>query len=320
MIRVGLISNPRSQRNKRNMPAMREVVRAHPDVLHAELDHVEGTAPVLRDFARREVGVVAVSGGDGTVQKVMTELLNGGGFGQQPRLAVLPSGMTNLIAADVGLRGNPARSLARLCAAAAASAPTGEALPRPVISMQRIPTEAPVHGMFLGTAAFYRGIKLARDRVHPLGAEQTLAAAMGLGLALLRLVAGRGDGNALMRAERMAIGIGGGKAVTRDYLLFMATTLQRLILGVMPFWGAGDGGLRMTTVDFPPQRFCRAILPILRGRPREWMEAGGYRSGRASECRLTLNCPIVFDGEFFTPEPETPVVLRADREIAFWRC
>jgi hypothetical protein len=50
------------------------------------------------------------------------------------------------------------------------------------------------------------------------------------------------------------------------------------------------------------------------------MAANGYRSGRAGECRLTLNCPIVFDGEFVRPDPATPVVLRTDRQIAFWRC
>jgi diacylglycerol kinase (ATP) len=77
MMRVGLISNPRSQRNRQRQPAMREAVDGHPDLLHAELDSVHATADVLRDFARREVSLIVVSGGDGTVQKVLTELLNG---------------------------------------------------------------------------------------------------------------------------------------------------------------------------------------------------------------------------------------------------
>jgi len=318
MMRIGLISNPRSQRNRRDMPAMREVARRHDSLVHVELDRVDSTADVLREFARREVGLVAVSGGDGTVQKVMTELLNGSGFGDVPRLAVLPSGTTNLIAADVGLRGHPAGSLERLCAAMAPATPGGEGLVRSVISFRRVPAEAPIHGMFFGTAAFARGVTLTQDHVHPLGAQGALGAGIGLGVALLRLLAG--GGGVLMRPDRMAIGIGNGRAEARDYLLFLATTLHRLILGIMPFWGEGEGGLRFTTIDFPPQQMRRAILPILRGRPHPWMSAGGYRSGRTSECRLAMDCPIAFDGEFYTPEPGVPVVLRVDRKIAFWRC
>src|SRR5262245_66341587 len=119
MMRAGLISNPLSQRNRLRLQALREVVAGHPDLLHEELDSVDATADVLRDFARREVGLVIVSGGDGTVQKVLTELLNGQEFDPLPPVAVLPGGMTNLIATDVGLRGDPAQSLVKLCRAAA---------------------------------------------------------------------------------------------------------------------------------------------------------------------------------------------------------
>jgi hypothetical protein len=50
------------------------------------------------------------------------------------------------------------------------------------------------------------------------------------------------------------------------------------------------------------------------------MGAYGYVSGRSHECRLTLDSPIVFDGEIFRPEPGVPVILRADRHVTFLRC
>jgi hypothetical protein len=320
MIRIGLISNPRSQRNRQRMPAMRAAAARHPELLHVELESVQATAETLRDFARREVSLIIVSGGDGTVQKVLTELLNGSGFAAPPPpLALLPSGMTNLIAADVGLRGDPARSLDRLCRAAPDGAAARETLRRPVLSLQRAPDEPPVHGMFLGAAAFYQGIMAARTEVHPLGARHNAAAALALALALFRLVTGRRGAN-MLHGERMTVELDGAPAQPRDELLFLATTLQRLILGVMPFWGEGTGALRYTRIGFPPQRLWRALLPVLRGRPRPWMAACGYRSGKAGECRLTLDSPIVFDGEIFRPDPGVPVVLRADRQATFLRC
>jgi hypothetical protein len=320
MTRIALISNPRSQRNKQAMPVMRDAAARHADLLHIELDDVQATAQVLRDLAQHEVELIIVSAGDGTVQKILTELLNGSEFPQLPHVAVLPSGMTNLIAADVGLRGDPAESLGRLCAVASGGGRTCETVVRPVLSMQRTSGEPPIHGMFLGTAAFYHGIMAARDEVHPLGAKHHLAAAMALTLALFRLVTGWRGPNMLLHGERMTIELDSSSSQPRDYLLFMATTLQRLILGVMPFWGRGVGQLRYTSVGFPPQSLWRALIPAMRGRPKPWMGDRGYLSGRANECRLMLDSPIVFDGEIFRPEPGVPVVLRADRQVTFLRC
>ena len=313
MTRIGLISNPHSQRNRRDMADLRAAARRHRDLLHLELASIDGMAEALREFARREVGLVAVAGGDGTVQKAITELLNAGAAAV-PHVAVLPAGMTNLIAADVGMRGRPAQALDRLCA----NEPTlaGETLARPVISLRRVPGEPPIHGMFLGAAAFYQGIMLAREKVHPLGAERHVATAMGLGLSLLRLLTCRDAAH----SERLSLGLDGAPPQEGDYLLLMATTLRRLVFDLMPFWGEGEGALRLTTITHPPRRLGRALLPILRGRPRPWMTANGYRSGRVRECRLALDGPLVFDGEVIRPNPAVPVVLSSDRQIAFWRC
>ncbi len=320
MMRAGLISNPLSQRNRQRQPAMRDAIAGYFDLLHAELDSVHATADVLRDFARREVGLLIVSGGDGTVQKVLTELLNGREFDPLPRIAVLPGGMTNLIAADVGLQGDPAQSLIKLCRVASDPAIERETLERSVLSLQRTPDEPPIHGMFLGTAAFYHAIMMARRQVHPTGAKHDLALAIGLALALFRLMTGWRGTSALSRGQRMTVELDGRSTPPQDYLLFLATTLERLVLGLMPFWGEGSGAVRYTSIGFPPHRPWRALFPVIRGRPRPWMAARGYRSGWTGECRLSLQCPIVFDGEIFTPEPGMPVTLRADRRVTFLRC
>ena len=320
MMRAGLISNPLSQRNRQRQPAMRDAVAGHPDLLHAELDSVHATAEVLRDFARREVKLLIVSGGDGTVQKVLTELLNGQEFDPLPQIAVLPGGMTNLIAADIGSQGDPVQSLTRLCRVAADPAVARETLERPVLSLRRTPGEPPIHGMFLGTAAFYHAVMMARQQVHPTGAKHDMALAMGLALALFRLMTGWRGTSPLSRGQPMTVELDGRSAPPQEYLLFLVTTLERLMLGLMPFWGGGNGGVRYTSVGFPPRSLWRALLPVIRGRPRPWMASRGYDSGRTRECRLSLQCPIVFDGEIFTPEPGTPVTLRADRRVAFLRC
>src|SRR3546814_20177462 len=59
--------------------------------------------------------VVAINGGDGTVQAALTELYSGGHFGgSPPPVAVLPNGKTNLIALDLGAEGDPIKALERV--------------------------------------------------------------------------------------------------------------------------------------------------------------------------------------------------------------
>ena len=40
--------------------------------------------------------------------------------------------------------------------------------------------QPPIHGLFFGTAAFYRGTILGRAEVHPLGVEKSAAAGLAL--------------------------------------------------------------------------------------------------------------------------------------------
>jgi hypothetical protein len=317
-IRLGIVSNPRSRQNLREMDAIRELLASHPEVLHRELHSRAGDAGAIRDLAEAGVEIVAISGGDGTVQGMLSEMINSGRFAELPRIAVLPSGMTNLIAHDVGLAGRPAQSLRRLIAAAAA----GEDLPlvrRRIISMRHAAEAPPAHGFFLGTAAFYRGTLLGRDEVHRLGFEKSLAAGMSLFWFLLRALVGRSGADPLYRGEPMEVSLDGRRLPEPEQFLWLSTTLDRLILGLRPFWGDGEDGLRYTSIAFPPRRFGRALLPLLRGRPRPWMDGFGYRSGRVREVSLATDCPVVMDGEIFPVSRDVPVLLRADREIAFVR-
>lgn len=318
MTRLGVISNPRSRQNRRGIAGVRALLEHHPEVPHRELASRADNAAAVREMAAAGVDLIVINGGDGTVQGVLTEIINGGAFAALPRIAVLPNGMTNLIAADVGLEGKPPESLASLIAKAAAGEELRQSL-RPVISMRYAADQPPAHGLFIGSAAFYRATVMGQQQVHPLGVEKSVAAGLSLLWFLVRAFFSRTGPNALYRGEHMEVKIDGAPALEPLQFVLVGTTLERLILGVMPFWGDGPGRLRYTSVAFPARRFGRALLPLLRGRPRPWMSRFGYRSGCAREMSLVTDCPIVMDGEIFPVSRAVPVVLRADREIAFVR-
>jgi len=317
-MRVGVISNPRSRQNLRGMAAIRELLARHPGISHRDVASRAENAAALGDLAAAGVDLVVINGGDGTVQGVLTEIINGGRFPTLPKLAVLPTGMTNLVALDVGLQGNPLESLARLIDRAAGD----QALPevrRAVISMRYAADQPPAHGLFFGGAAFYRGTVMGRDQVHRVGVQKSMAAGLSLFWFLFLAFFSRTGRNPLYRGEEMAVRVDGHLLPEPEQFVLLGTTLERLILGMMPFWGDGPGSLRYTSVAFPLRRFACALLPLLRGRPRPWMESRGYRSGRAREISVVTDCPIVMDGEVFLTSRDVPVLLRADRDVAFVR-
>ena len=50
------------------------------------------------------------------------------------------------------------------------------------------------------------------------------------------------------------------------------------------------------------------------------MAESGYRSGRHDSVTLMSACPIVFDGQIFTPDPAVPVTISGARSLRFLRC
>lgn len=317
MSRVGIIANPRSRGYRRQAAALREVLSRHPEVACLELGDGADCDRILREFAGRGVDVIVIGGGDGTIHSVMTALLNGRMFERLPALGILPLGMTNLIAANLGLRRPTEVGLSRLLDR------TGDPLARTrrrILSVRHPGWKQPAHGMMFGSAGFYRGVLLGYSRIHPLGGQRWLLDGATLALALVQAILGRAGPDSVFEGHRMTIAVDGAGTPAQDYILVLATTLDRLSFGIEPFWGDGEGTVRLTTVSFPPQRLLRALLPLLRGRPRPWMREQGYVSCNAQEVSLTTDCPVVLDGEILTVDGRHPLTITADAAFDFVQC
>ncbi len=82
--RIALLSNPKSTGNLAQLPRIRAFCAEHPDIFHYEVEHANQVGEALRTIAHVRPKVLVINGGDGTVQAALTELYNGGHFGEQP--------------------------------------------------------------------------------------------------------------------------------------------------------------------------------------------------------------------------------------------
>lgn len=314
---IGVLSNPTSQKNKRGMGPLIETLRGRPEIRHVVLEDMAAIGDYMKDFARDDVGLIVVNGGDGTVQAVLTALFNAGCYRKPPLLAVLPRGNTNMIAEDVGLRGRPHRALARLIDRAEAGDLDRFAHRRHVLRISNGGDHAPRYGMFFGTAGIYRGILACRKNVHRAGFTSSLATGLTLAGLLARSVLGSRRARGFYRGDDITVSFDGGKGQSASYFILLVTTLNRLVLKSRPFWGHGKGSLRFTGIAFPPPRLARHVLPVLYGGPNRRLPQPGYTSANANTISLTMSDPFTLDGELFEPTPDRPVVLEGGGPVRF---
>jgi diacylglycerol kinase (ATP) len=314
---IGLISNPRSQRNQRGLNEIGTIVAGAPDVIHVMMDAPQELDDVLAEFARRDVGIILISGGDGTVQRVLTRLFEAPSFERMPYLAILPRGMANTTAADVGLRGRATAGLARLIAVSRDGRLADHVVQRPILRIESVRGGAPQRGMMFGAGAIPDAIELCHE-VYARG----LKGRFGMGLTLAGLLLGsvlRRRGNGVLRGHDIGVALDGGAETRAGRLLVLATTLDRLILGSRPFWNHDRQPIRYTSIAYPPEHLLRSAPKVLYGWRRKALCPEVYHSQGAWRVAIRLNAPFTVDGETFQPLPDRPVVITAADHAQFVR-
>lgn len=313
----GIISNPLSGANRRGMDEIHRLLQGRPHIVHREACDERDVREALAEFARRGVDLVVVNSGDGTVQAVATALLTGCGYAAPPPLALLRGGTTNMTHYDLGLPGSPARALRRLIAWSDHGEGAAEVRRRTVLRVDNPLESRPRFGFFLGAACIHRGIQFFHRHVRTRGVTGDAAHLLIL-LRFLAALARRDDRlaapvAAALRIDREAL------PAPAEYLLILVTTLDRLILGLRPFWRRGAAPLRVTAVRSRPRRLLRAATALVRGRPAQAASAeNGYFNGSGCVVELTLDGGYALDGELYRASAASgPVVVRDGGRLEF---
>jgi diacylglycerol kinase (ATP) len=317
-VKIGLISNARSERNSRGLADLEQALRGAPDMVHLHFDGSRPMGALLADLARRGVGLLAINGGDGTVQAALTALLEERPFAEPPSVAILPRGMANMTAQDVGLTDRRLTALERLLRAAREGAMRPHTITRRVLRVEHIRDWPPQRGMFFGAGAIYDAITICKSRVHALGLKGEASHAVTLAV-LLAVGAVRGLEAVGLHGHDIGVAFDGDALVTSRRLLVLATTLDRLVLGSRPFWNTERGPVRFTSIAYPPRRLTRSARTVLYGGQKRDLPEPAYESRGADRVALRLDGPFTIDGEFFEPAAGEPLVLTAPDTVRFVR-
>ena len=115
MAGIGVITNPRSRKNRKDPRRAQQLayVMGEKGQLYAPGD-LHALDDVAKHFLEREIDVLAINGGDGTVHVVLSAFVRVYGDRPLPRIAILRGGTMNTVASGIGIRGRPESLLGRL--------------------------------------------------------------------------------------------------------------------------------------------------------------------------------------------------------------
>lgn len=311
---LGVLSNTTSGRNRKELDRVVAAARVLglPHALTREVREIE---PALRHLAASGSKMLAVNGGDGTLHAVLSVLRRQPIFDQEPLLAILPGGTTNMIHRDVGVRGDASRALGRL-AHASNNGGSGNIVARPVIELQLRDWREPHYGFFFGAAALPRVICASRRTLHSRGFSGPAGEGLALTWTLGRLLAGQAARDPILHPDSISFALDGDAWQKKRFVFLLVTTLDRLLLGLRPI--APNGQLGIVGLTWPYRRLWRALPGLLAGRDLASSGEGVMRVvGREIALRTAETC--VLDGELFAVKGDLSLQLRTAAPARFLR-
>ena len=315
--RIGVLTNPLSGKNRQRPGTLSQILNEYPEVLRREVKTPEDVHEALVEFGCRNINILVISAGDGTVQAVLTVLFHHHPFALQPQLIVLEGGTTNMIGGDVGVSGKQDKALRRILRWMQTGSGSVTTIQRPILRLQ-VPGYGVKYGMFFGAAGISQGIQYYRKKLH----NKRLHGYPGICMTLVRHLWGIiRRHNQLVSSTHIKVVINKELVHKEDFMLLFVSTLDRLFFGLRPFWGKENGPLRFTAVR-SRAGYLLQVLPFLaRGRSRDkGSEENGYYSCNVHEIELYIADSVALDGEIYTPESDQkPTTLRHGGNVTFLR-
>ncbi len=231
-----------------------------------------------------QAGWVIIEGGDGTAHGIISAFFNRiSDHNQMPKFTLLPGGMTNQVAKNVGLKRLSTKSLSLLFAGNHAVSKT------PILKVSS-QGHADKYGFLLSTGGVPMVTRYTKEKLHSRGIGGSSAVVGGI----IRGITGSG-GDVLQPTE-IALDVD-AQHIKGLHLGTIVTTLPSLLLGLDPFWGEGNGPLRISYVKAAPRRLPAHLLGLWMGRKSKDRSADGLQSWTAQSLTYDYDGPVMLDGE-----------------------
>lgn len=239
----------------------------------------------LRSFG--PLDVLGIHGGDGTLDIAIKLIRNHQIFDQEPAIALLKGGTTNMTWRDVGIKTLPTAK--------------PQTQTRNVIKIQAKDMETQ-YGFFFGLGAVPRAIK----RFNQKGDSGIIAESRAIGALFWRLFTGKAEGHDILNPMDVN---------DNQTILFTAATLHRLLLGMNP--APPGAGMGCVTLNNSYRGLWHALPRMLINPQFLPARHTGITRTTHDKIALAFNGDWTLDGELFTATQDNPLHLSLDTPVRF---
>ncbi len=309
--KIGIIFNPGAGVNRKKAPEIQQALSRLGETIS-----ITGPADVekaLFHLATHNKNWLLVSGGDGTVQMVLTALFEKKPYFFMPNLCALPGGTTNLIAIDVGPKTSQIKAIKRLDSMIKKTDPDTVHISKRHILKVSSQTEKR-YCMFIGGGLITKGVSFYEKSFRKSGSSGNF----GIILTFLRYLI-----DFLFRPYTypIEIKIDARQSISGNLGLFMATTLDRLLWNMRPFWRCKPCSSKMTLIFKGAKGLWWLFPHILSGAPHPTLNLeNGYFSCSFSRLEVCTPSPLAVDGELLDScSGMESFLIEKRRQVVFWR-
>lgn len=314
MAGIGIITNPNAKSNKLNPEQQELLAYIAGDVGHQEITHdLKALSRSAEYFRRKDIDILAINGGDGTVNRTINAFIQAYKGKKLPAIALLRGGTVNILAKNLGFRGTPTQRLASLINRYATNN-----LEKPISIKTLCANKS--YGFLFGNGVCTSFLQeFYKKKTNQLGALKLFAKIYGSALI------GRKSAQDLLRHQPYLAAINGSnKKATVGSFAVLCSTIDALPLGIKLFPGAlaMSSGFRCFYFTQSTKSFLRQV-PISAVRPERMISKNIHFN--CQRLHLTALKPTILssmdytiDGELYQA-PSGSVTIHCGPEITMLR-
>lgn len=304
---IGVILNPYSRSNKKNPDRIKQFgfIVGDKGSCHAT-ETIEQVGDLAREFKERDIEILGISGGDGTLHQTLTAFMDVYGDKPLPKVAILRGGTMNNMATQIGIKGEQEKILSNLIL----KYHRGEEFLETQINMVNING---VHGFLFGMGVIDRFTRIYQSVDEP---TPTRALLLLIKATLSSIVNGK-LAQHINERFNARIYVDGKLMPFKNYTMIFTGTMNTLGFKFRPLYRAATipGQFQFVGISSSGRQLFYTFPSALMARPAN---SENYVDEMAKEVVLEFDEPMSYniDGDT-VEEPAKRVVIKTGPLITF---
>ena len=261
MAGIGVVVNPYARSNQRDPRRIERLAKlVGDDGIVEQTNGIDVLGDVARRFRERDVDLLAICGGDGTIFRTLTAFRHAWGERELPLVVPLRGGTINVIASSIGsMRGGPERVLAHVLH------DYRHGGTHDVVERELLTVDGEQHGFLFGLGLIVNFLRVYYTSPNPTPLRAAGLLAKFAGSAVL--------GTSLIRGATQPVvadvECDGERLPFRIFRLMLAMTIEHLPLGFRPGYLATrkHGHFHLLGGPIPATRVVRNLARFRKGIP-----------------------------------------------------